>query len=232
MKKTSETSLLFIGIYACMMLWIGCFLGFISLILFPLKSYAKEQEHEQALEERAFSHPMPGDAYYIEGPISRSSSWELKRQQLIDGSASTIRISVGEVNAWLNAKFRALATPQDEEARGLIIEPDRPNVGISEAGTIYLNLPTKLTGYGLDGGYVMSARVRFKDGAPARLAINRLQIAGAAVPFPRLIGSGIASRLIAAFSSAEEYGVMRDAWQAVQSVETADSDFILHLNRP
>lgn len=232
MKKTSEPSVLFIGIYACLMVWFGVMLGFVALMLFSLKAYASEQEHEKAIEGREFAHMMPGDAYYIEGPISRSPSWEAKRQQLIDGSEKTIRISVGEVNAWLDAKFRVVATQQDEEARGLVIEPDRPNVGISQTGVIYLNLPTKLRGYGLDGKYVLSARVRYKDGAPASLVIDRLQIAGASVPFPRFIGAGIASRLMTAFSSAQEYSVLVQAWQQVQSVEASDSAFILTLNRP
>lgn len=232
MKKTSEQSLFLVVIYACMMVWFGVMSGFVFLMLFPLEAYASEQEHAKVIEERESARMMPGDAYYIEGPIARSRTWEAKRQQLIDGSVKNIRFSVGEVNAWLEAKFRAVATQQDEEESGLMLEPDLPNVGISESGIIYLNLPTKLTGFGLDGNYVLSARVRYKDGAPARMVIDRLQIAGAAVPLPRLIGAGIASRLMGAYSSAQEYGVLRQAWQQVQSVEISDSAFILTLNRP
>lgn len=232
MKNKSEPSLLFVGIYAFMMVWIGALLGFIYLMLFPLKAYPSEQEQAQAMEKRESPAIMPGDAYYIEGPISRLPGWEAKRQQLIDAASPTIRISVGEVNAWLEAKFRAVSGPANEKENGLVLEPERPNVGISQAGLVYLNLPTKISGYGLDGNYVLSAQVRYKEGVPARLVVDHLQIAGAAVPLPRFLGARMVSALINGFSSAQEYAVLREAWSRVQTVEISDSSFVLTLNRP
>lgn len=232
MKEKSEANLSFVVIYALMMVWIGGLLGFISLLSSPLKAYANEEDHLKALEARESSHTIPGDAFYIEGPVARSPSWESKRQQLIDATVPQVRISVGEVNAWLEAKFRSASTSTGEEEAGLVLRPERPNVGLSQSGTIYLNLPAQISGYGLDGTYVLSARVRYKEGAPASLTVDHLQIAGAAVPLPGIIGSKMVSALINGFSSAEEYAVLREAWVRVQSVETADSNFILSLKRP
>ncbi|MFU8847945.1 MAG: hypothetical protein ACNA77_04415 [Opitutales bacterium] len=232
MKEKSEQSLLFVFIYALMMVWMGGLLGFMTLFSFPLKAYANEEDHAKALEARESSHAIPGDAFYIEGPVARSPSWESKRQQLIDATVPEVRISVGEVNAWLEAKFRVGTPSAGEEGAGLVLRPERPNMGLSRAGTIYLNLPAKISGYGLDGAYVLSARVSYKEGSPASLIVDHLQIAGAAVPLPRIIGAKLVSALINGFSSADEYAVLREAWSRVQSVETTDSTFILTLKRP
>lgn len=220
-----------VGVYAFMMVWFGGLLGFLYLMLFPLKAYPNEQEQAKAMEKRESPFIMPGDAYYIEGPVSRSPSWEAKRQQLIDAAAPQIRISVGEVNAWLEAKFRAVSASTSEKETGLVLEPERPNVGISQAGIIHLNLPAKISGYGLDGKYVLSARVHYKEGAPARLVVDHLQIAGAAVPLPRFLGARMVSALINGFSTAQEYAVLREAWSRVQSVEASDANFVLTLDR-
>jgi hypothetical protein len=62
--------------------------------------------------------------------------------------------------------------------------------------------------------------------------VDRLQIGGAAVPLPGIIGAKIVSGIINSFSSAEEYALIREAWSRVQSVETADGAFVFILNRP
>lgn len=232
MKKKSEHSLFFAGSYAFMLMWLGGVLGFICLMLFPLHAYPNLQEREKALAGRESRDAYPGDAFYIEGPISRSPEWQVKRQELIDASASTIRVSVGEINAWLEAKFRTSAVPASEGETGLVLRPERPNVGMTADGTTYLNLPANISGYGLDGNYVLSAKVSYRAGAPARLSVEQVQIAGAAVPLPGIIGARIVSAIIESFSSAEEYALIREAWSRVQSVQTTDGAFVFILNRP
>jgi hypothetical protein len=232
MEEKSEQSLLLASIYAFMLVWFGGLLGFICLMLFPLNAYPNMQQRAKVLEERGSLYAFPRDAYYIEGPISRSREWTDKRQQLIDASAATIQVSAGEINAWLDAKFRVLAVAASEGEKGLVLRPDRPNVGITADGATYLNLPAKISGYGLSGNYVLSAKVRYSEGAPPRLLVDRLQIGGAAVPLPGIIGAKIVSGIINSFSSAEEYALIREAWSRVQSVETADGAFVFILNRP
>jgi len=231
MKSKPEPSPFFAGVYAFMMVWFGGLLGFICLLLFPLKAYTSMQERAKVLEERDSLYTLPGDAFYIEGPTSRSSEWTAKRQQLIDGSAATIQISAAEINAWLGAKFRVSAVPTSEGEKGLVLKPDKPNVGITADGTTYLNLPAQISGYGFEGNYVLSAKVRYTAKAPVRLIVDRLQIGGAAVPLPRITGAKIASAIINSFSSAEEYALIREAWSRVQSIETTDNAFVLTLNR-
>lgn len=231
-KEKSGSSELFVYLYAVAMAGIGVFLGILYLLSYPLEAYSSMDERAQALEARESLDPVPGDAFYLEGPTLRSGSWETKRQQLINGSARTITVTAGEINAWFGDKFRSSAPAADDESSGLTLVPEIPNLGISDEGTIYLNLPADITGYGLDGDYVLSAKVRYSRGAPASLVVDRLQVAGATVPFPGQLGAQVVSTIIKGFSSAEEYGVIREAWSRVESVDAVNGALVLTLNTP
>lgn len=231
-KEKSEAGLVFVGISALMMAGFGAMLGFIYLMSFPLKEFSSMGERVEALEARESTEAIPGDAFYIEGPILRSSSWENKRQQFLDGNVSTIKVTAGEINAFLERKFRSSAVPVDEDHAGLMIEPEAPNIGISGEKATFLNLPARIKGYGLDGSYVFSAKVRFSRSSPPGLSVDRLQIGGAAVPLPGILGKAVVSSIRRAFSSAEEYQVISSAWSVVQSVEVVDGALILTLVRP
>lgn len=231
-KEKPDHSRLFIFLYALALGAIGFFLGMMYLMSFPLEGYSSMEERATALEGRESLDPIPGDAFYIEGSTLRSRTWETKRQQLIDGSSPTITVTTGEINAWFEAKFRSSTVVTGEEASGLTLVPEIPNLGISEAGTLYLNLPAEITGYGLDGNYVLSAQVRYTSGAPAGLVVDHLQIGGAAVPMPGQLGAHLVSTIIEAFSSAEEYAIFSEAWSRVESVEIIDGALVLSLNTP
>lgn len=231
-KEKSEHSRLLVFLYALAMVGFGVFFGIIYLMSFPLEAYSNLDERNAALEGRESLAPVPGDAYYIEGPTLRTRTWEEKRELLLDGSARTLRVTPGEINAWFEAKFRGGKSEAEEDVSGLTLEPDTPNLGINEEGTIYLNLPADITGYGLDGSYVLSARVRYADGAPPSLVVEHLQIGGAAVPFPRVLGAQFADKIIKAFQIAEEYAVFREAWGRIESLETEKGALVLTLKRP
>lgn len=229
-KEESASNSILIYVYAFSMATIGAFFGMVFLMSFPLEAYSSLEERANALEERESLKPIPGDAFYIEGPTLRTATWKDKRDQLIDGSVGKVSFTPGEINAWFGTKFRSATTAVDDEASGLTLVPDLPNLGISKEGTAYLNLPTQITGYGLDGNYVFSAQVRYASGAPARLMVDNLQIGGAAIPFPGQLGAQVVSTITKGFSSAEEYAVISEAWKRVASVEIASGELVLILN--
>jgi hypothetical protein len=226
--KKSDSSPVLVFVYAAMFVGIGGFLGLLYMMSFPLEAYANLAERDQALEARESSDPMPGGAYYIEGATMRSRAWETKRQQLINGSASTIRLSASEINGWLAANFRSSAISGDDSA-DMAIVPGMPNLGISEDGVTYLNLPADISGYGLSGEHVFSAQVHFNEGTPATFGVGRMQISGAAIPLAGILGAKMVSTLMGAFSSAEEYSVIREAWSRVSSVEVSGDSLVLSL---
>lgn len=231
-KEKSEASLLFVGIFAVLMAGFGGLLGFIYLMSFPLQAHSSMQERAEALEDGESSGTVPGNAFFVEGPVLRTSGWMTKRQQLIDGSTSTIKLSAGEINAWLAAKFRPSSVQESVNAEGLLIEPGRPNVGITRKGATYLNLPTKIKGYGLDGDYVFSAKVRYASGTPASLRVERVHIGGAAVPLPGILGARLVSAVLQGYGDSEEHAVIQEAWGRVRSVEAADGALVLTMDTP
>lgn len=231
-KKNSEHSLWFVFLYAVALSASGVFLGVIYLMSFPLEAYSSLDERAAAMEGRESLDPIPGDAFYIEGPTLRTGTWGVKREQLFNASSQRIRVTPGEVNAWFEAKLRSAAPTTEEEKSDLTLVPEEPNLGISKEGVIYLNLPANISGYGMNGDYVLSAQVRFAKGSPAKLKVEHLQIAGAAIPFPSLLGSQIVSNIIKGFNSAEEYALFSEAWKRVESVEVEGDALVLTLNTP
>lgn len=230
-KKKSEPSHFLVFGYALLMACFGVFLGLIYLMSYPLEAYPNMEERAKAMEGRESLDPIPGDAFYIEGPTVRSQGWETKRKQLIEGSAETITVTAGEINAWFAANFRSAAKADDDESQGLTLVPNVPNLGISEDGTIYLSVPTEIKGYGLDDEYVLSAKVSYSSGAPASLQVEHAQLGGAAVPLPSVLGAHIVSTIINGFSSAEEFALIREAWARVESVQVSGGALVLNLAR-
>lgn len=228
-KEKSEPSLTLVFVYAGLLAALGVLLGFIFLMPFPLEAYANLQEREKALEARESLDPIPGDAFYIEGPTLRSRAWETKRGQILDGSARTVTVTVGELNAWLEGNFRGSSKPAGEESEGLALIPDTPNIGISNDGTTYLSLTANITGYGLDGDYVLSAKVSYGSGQSPSLKVEHLQIGGAAVPLPSILGEQLVSAIMKSYAQVEEYVTMQEAWGRVQSVEVEQGGFVLSL---
>lgn len=231
-KEKSEHSRLFVFLYAAALAAFGAFFGAIYMMSFPLEAYSSLDERAAALEERESLDPIPGDAFYIEGPTLRTRTWEAKREQFFNGSAQRIRVTPGEINAWFEAKFRGAVPTTEEEKSDLTLVPKVPNLGITEGKIIYLNLPANISGYGMNGDYVLSARVAFASGSPAKLKVEHLQIAGAAVPLPGLLGSQIVSKIVKGFSSAEEYALFGEAWNRVESVGIEKNALVLTLNTP
>ena len=231
MKKDSEPSTSVVCILGISLAGFGVLLGFIYLTTFPLPAYSNLSEREKALEERESIAPNPGEAYYIEGPVSRSRAWESARKQFIDGSVSTLTVTAGEINAWFASRFRSSVPPAGEDDEKLLIVPKILNMGISREGEIYLNLPVEIAGFGIDGEYVFSAVVSYAEGAPASLQIKHLQIGGAPVPLAGILGAQFVSKIMQAYSSAEEFQLVSKAWQRVQSVEAKDGALVLTLNK-
>jgi hypothetical protein len=225
----SEPSRFFVFFYALVFCGFGLLLGVAYMMSFPLKVYSNLEERAAALEGRKSLDSVPGDAFYIEGPTLRNRAWERKREQFLNGGATSLRVTPGEVNAWFAAKFRSANTETGEEESGLTLIPSLPSIGVSEEGTLYLNLPAKIKGYGMDGDHVLSARARYASGAPAKLLVEHLQIGGAAVPLPGVLGSRIVSKIIRGFSTAEEYALIREAWKRVESVEIGENALVFSL---
>lgn len=231
-NKDKDFSLFLSLAYAGMMASLGLLLGMLYLLSFPLKGYASLQERDKALEGRETQAPSPADAFYLEGPTLRNRTWEAKRGQLIQGGAPSVTLTPGEINAWFEAKFRPGKSAKDTETTGLSLEPDIPNLGLSEAGVVYLNLPSKISGYGLDGDYVLSAQVQFTPGPGPGLVVDRMQIGGAVVPLPEVLGARLISAIMASYSQTEEYSALNKAWDRVQTVEIAPDGLILKFAAP
>ena len=62
--------------------------------------------------------------------------------------------------------------------------------------------------------------------------IDRMQIGGATVPLPGILGGQFLNALLKAYSQAEEYSVIRDAWDRVEAVKVSNGALILTMGTP
>ena len=140
--------------------------------------------------------------------------------------SKSLVLTVGEMNAWLNTMFRS--SGGSDESSGLVVVPGTPNVAVSEDGVLHVNLPTEISGYTLEGEYVLSATGRFSIGAPASFVFSSFQVGGAKVPVPEVLGAQIANALLKGYEASDEFQAIVKAWERVDAVEVAEGGLNAH----
>lgn len=228
-KEKKEPSVSIALIYAAMMSFFGVIVGMVYLMSLPLQGFSSMAERAKAREERNSLDPVPTDAFYLEGPVLQTSSWEAKRNRLINGGAGVLEISPGEINAWFASKFQPSSGPPAKNEEGILIVPGQPNVAVSEEGVFFVNLPAQVSGYGMNAEYVLSAIGGYSSGAPAVFKIDQLKIGSAKMPLPDLLGSQIIDVLTQSYKQTKEYKTILSAWERVDSVEFSGSSLRLKL---
>ena len=114
--KEEGPTLAGISVSAILLAFVGALLGFLYLASVPPTSFKSVADLNAYLEKTP--EPKLLDVSYFEGPVSRSRSWEQKREILLNGSANTVELTAGEINAWMSAKFRkpsAASAAEDED---------------------------------------------------------------------------------------------------------------------
>jgi len=230
MSVSSEKSPSIIGVYfyASLMALLGGLLGFVYLTTFPAQSFATEKEYQTALadsEEEGPVLPHPGNAYFIEGPVVRSRGWETKRQQFSASGPQTIRLSAGELNGWMDAKFRPGAAPAGDDS-GVLIVPGVPNIAFAEDGTVFLNIPTSVSGYGASNDYTVFARCQINTGG---LNFDSVSVSSALVPMPSLLGKKVLEVLAKGYQSTEEYEIVSEAFARAESISVDQGELVFKL---
>jgi len=230
MSATPEKSPGYFGVYfyAVLMALFGAFLGFFYMTTFAAQAFSSQPEYEASLEglEEPIPAPKPGDAYYIEGDVSRTRAWEPKRAQLAAIGAQTVKFTEGEINAWMTAKFRPGAAPAGEEQPSVLIVPGVPNVAIAAEGVVYFNLPTTITIYGATSDFTISSRCGLSaDG----LEFHSVSVSSAKVPWPSLLGAEIIGVLAKGYQSTQEYKIVSDAFARAESVKVEGQELVFNL---
>ncbi len=205
----------------------GGLLGFIYLATFPAEAFSSVEEYEKSIAE--LEEPIyakPGDSYYIEGTTVRTRAWEAKRQQLSDGGAQTVSLSAGEINGWMAAKFRVAEPPKSEDEPSVLIQPGIPNVGLVDGEGLFLNVPLTISAYGSSGEY---GAYLFGTIEPSGFRIKSMQINCAKIPLPGIFGEQLMNTLSAGYKSTEEYKIIADAFDRVESTSIKDGQLVIVL---
>jgi len=230
MSSTSDKSPSIFGVFffAVLMALFGVLLGFVYMASFSAQAFSSQADYEASLKdiEEPIPEPRPGDGYYIEGEVSQTRSWEPKRDLLGAPGAQTVKFTEGEINAWMSAKFRPGAAISSEDASSILIVPGVPNVALLEAGTLYFNLPTTITAYGVKSDFTISAHC---DLGADGFQFNSVNVSSAKVPLPNLLGAKILKVLAQGYQSTEEYTILFDAFARADSVDVEGRQLVFEL---
>ncbi len=229
-KEYKEPSKIGIFVIGLMMANMGAFLGFLYLATLPAQSFSSVQAYEQAMGESdpAFG-PKPGEAYYLEGVTLRSRSWENGRKEFLDGSGDTVRISSAELNAWFRSRFQPGQAPAGEGQSGLFMIPGSPNIFLDGPEHVYLSLPATIMFYGTELDWTFFAKAHFvSEGSGVRLVIERMNVNSAPIPGVAAFTNSLVDFLLTAYSEADEFKAIREAWSDVKSVEISGNSILLH----
>lgn len=228
---SSEKSPSVIGVYfyATLMALFGAGLGFVYMTSFAAQAFSSQAEYEasRAKLEQPIPGVKPGDAYYIEGAVSRTRSWEPKRLQLSTAGEQTVRFTESEINSWMAAKFRPGVAPSGEDEASFLIVPGVPNVAIVDADTIYFNLPTTISAYGASDDFTISARCALD--ASGAVKFDSVNVSSAKVPLPGIIGAKIFDVLAEGYKSTEEYKIVTEALERAESIGIEGRELVFKL---
>ncbi len=233
--KSIEKSPSVLGVYfyAVLMALFGGLLGFVYMTTFPAQAFASEAEYQASVESpegaedsEGTVYAKPGDAYYIEGPVARSRSWEAKRDQISAPGEQVVRLSTGEMNGWMAAKFRPGAGPSGEDAPDVLIVPGVPNLALLEDGRLYLNLPTTMSAYEASHDYTVSALCEIDASG---LSFQSVKVSSARVPLPQILGAKVMKTLAQSYQSTEEYAIVTEALERAESIEVENGELVIRL---
>ena len=228
-KNTEEQSPSIGGILFCAVIvaLVGALLGFLFLASVPPTSFKSVADLQAYLEKNP--EPVLLDVSYFEGRISRSRSWEPKRETLLNGSATTVEFTADELNAWMSSKFRnSSPAASGEDAPDIVILPGVPNFFIDEKAGFFFNLPTNLTVYGSAHDCIIMAKGHF-SGAQPEFTMDALHANGAAIPLLGGLGDQFVGALLQAYSETDEFVAVQAAWEKVESVELVGDAIRLKL---
>jgi hypothetical protein len=228
--KTAKEGPTVAGIFvaAVLMALVGALSGFLCLASvppIPFKSVADLNAYLELPTELKLL-----DRSYFEGPVSISRSWEQKREALLNGSATTVELTAGEINAWMSAKFRKpSAALAGEGATGIVILPGVPNFFIDASVGFFLNLPTEVTIYENAHNRMMIAQGHFSAGPQVQFQMSALRVNDAAVPVIAGLGKQLLQALLQAYAQTDEFVACQQAWEKVESVELVAGTMRLKL---
>jgi hypothetical protein len=229
-KTPKEEGPTLVGIFVSTVLLalVGALLGFFYLASVPPTAFKSVADLNAYLEKNP--EPKLLDVSYFEGPVSRSRSWEQKREALLNGSATTVELTAGEINAWMSAKFRKpSAAPAAEDETGIVILPGVPNFFIDASVGFFFNLPTEVTLYGSTHDCMVIAQGHFSTGPQVQFQISGLRVNDAAVPVIAGLGKQLVQALLQAYSQTDEFVALQKVWEKVVSVELVADTIRLKL---
>jgi hypothetical protein len=232
-KKEKSPSIFGVYFFAVLMAIFSAFLGFVYLLGFPAKAFSSQQAYGASFTDKPNqtksnlgSARIPGDVYYIVGPTLNSRSWESKRAQMQAEEPSTVRLSSGEINAWMNAAFRSSVAPPNPAASDVLIMPKVPNVSIAGDESLTLSLPTRVEGYGRKYDMIVFARMVPVAG---QLRFESCYVSNAKLPMPNLLGSALFEKLSQSYQATDEYRIISNALSRADSIYIDRGELVLEL---
>lgn len=226
-KNVKRPSLIGVYFYGVIMALLGAVLGFAYLSVFSAQAYSSESSYQAAQKDKTAADrlPSPANAYYIEGPVLRTRSWEAKRDQLEADGSQLVTLSSGEINAWMTAKFRA-ASADDASGSKILVEPGVPNIAFGEDGAVYINIPTIVRAYGRKHEFTYSTRGRV---GPSGYVVEDAGVSAAKVPLPSVLGLQLLSGLSQGYRGTKEYTILSGAFQRAETVEVSGDEITFKL---
>lgn len=227
-KNAREPSLavsVFLGLIVAL---IGVVLGAGYMMALPATHYPSVEEREKALEATSESEVIrPPDLYYYKGSVARTAQWTQKRATFVGGSATEVRVSSEQVNAWMSSSFRKPSQKKEEEASGLLLFPSPPNFYFDGDKNVHMSVDLAVDYNGREFAVTATAIGSFERSNPNGFTIQRVRLNSALVP--PFLSQRVMDLILATFQETEEYQTLKDAWRKLRSVEIVDDAVVLRL---
>ena len=210
--ESNGPSLLEITLGACLSLLLGAVIAAGYLAVQPVQSVRSMP-----------AEPEKGVVYYVTGSESgaaRAQSMR-KRQLLVEGGATEIRLSEQELNAWIAS---SQANPDGEDDESGILKVDSVNFRVAD-DALQIGLPCTFSLLGLNRSIIVQARGGFeKSGDRFVFAPDSLMIGGLAAHRLPVVADIVMGQVLSGQEFPEE---LQSAWGALSEVSVEGNELVL-----
>lgn len=222
-------SLFGVAFFAILIALVGALSGFTLLVSISPEPFGSVTEYESYLEKNP--EKDLSSSHYFRGYSTENRDWVSKRRVLLAGEDTSVELKGSEINAWIIDKFKKPNVFSSEVNKSkLSIAPGLPNCVIDSAEGIHFNMLLEIVAFGKQTDCLLIGKGHFSGEDPVEFHLSGLRLNKARIPFSEKLQGLLLNSLLKSFYESDEFVLIKEAWEKVDSVELVENEIRLHLH--
>lgn len=235
--ETKNPSLLGVAFFAVVMAVVGASFGFLLLATIPSKAYATIADYQKATEKspegdsKNTSQKKLQRSYHFEGSKASGSVWVQKREMLLTANDEPLVLTDSEINSWATYKLKKLRLSfSDKERPSVFMVLGAPNFFIDETDGVHFSIAVEVVTFGMRIQSMLIGKGSFSGEDGSEFNLNEFRLNDARIPYAEKMYDDLLDALLESFQKSEEFALIKEAWEKVDSVELVGNGIRLNLD--